>query len=430
MSVPLRFLSGGIDLNQGQLHRATLESVTSDPMSPTPVVGRIIFRTDFGGVIKIRRSTSWDVVWAGQMLSGTTGVIVGNPDVNTGQIALSLNLHSSHFAVSNNQISIANGAIHNALVRDDAGILFSKLQTVSPNRVLGRGSTSGPIQELPLLISSDSFAGASDMHIATSLATKNYVDGLISGLGRLLGNYDLTAIGTLSGTVASSGLNVTGTGTSFTTQLRVGNIIHIGGQNRVITAILSNTHLTVDTAFSPTINPGAGYTASLAFPTTTRAGDYWVVTAGGTLHGVTLNPGDMIIARQANPDNTNPLHYIFLESNRDAATTASLGLVRLATLDDIQGGTSGAIAITPDQFHTWRTSARIANITRYNLGDAVNSGINVTIPNSLTALIQVFDSATREVVYPRIIHVNATTVRFEFGFVPTVEQFYAIISTT
>ena len=43
----------------------------------------------------------------------------------------------------------------------------------------------------------------------------------------------------------------------------------------------------------------------------------------------------MIIARQANPDNTNPLHYIFLESNRDAATTAALGLVRLATLDDI-----------------------------------------------------------------------------------------------
>ena len=167
-----------------------------------------------------------------------------------------------------------------------------------------------------------------------------------------------------------------------------------------------------------------------AFPSTPKAGDYWFVSTPGTIHDVILSIGDLIIARQNNPVNTNPAHYTFTEANRDVATNSVLGLVRIATVQNIQEGALGPFAVTASILSDYRTSSRLAILTRYNLGDGTNTSIDINIGSSVNASIQVFDSATREVVYPRIIHVSNTTIRFEFGFVPTVSQFYAIVSTT
>jgi len=60
-----------------------------------------------------------------------------------------------------------------------------------------------------------------------------------------------------TGTISSSGTAVTGSGTSFTTQLRIGQCIIAGGQTRVITAITDNTNLTVGSAFSPDVSASA-----------------------------------------------------------------------------------------------------------------------------------------------------------------------------
>ena len=54
----------------------------------------------------------------------------------------------------------------------------------------------------------------------------------------------------LTGTVSSSGTTVTGSGTAFTSQLAVGDIIVSDGQTRRVTAIASATSLTTDAAFS------------------------------------------------------------------------------------------------------------------------------------------------------------------------------------
>ena len=64
------------------------------------------------------------------------------------------------------------------------------------------------------------------------------------------------------GTVSTSGTTVTGVGTSFTTALAVGNMINVGGQVRVITAIGSDTSLTVGNAFSPNLPAGTLYSYS------------------------------------------------------------------------------------------------------------------------------------------------------------------------
>ena len=64
------------------------------------------------------------------------------------------------------------------------------------------------------------------------------------------------------GTVSTSGTAVTGVGTSFLTNLALGNMINVGGQVRVITVIDSDTSLTVGNAFSPNLPAGTLYSYS------------------------------------------------------------------------------------------------------------------------------------------------------------------------
>ena len=80
-----------------------------------------------------------------------------------------------------------------------------------------------------------------------------------------------------AGTLTTSGANtVTGTGTSFTTQLQVGTTITSNsGQTRTVTGISSDTSLTVDTPFSPDLS-GSTFTYS------TWAGTGTLTTSGTT----------------------------------------------------------------------------------------------------------------------------------------------------
>ena len=64
---------------------------------------------------------------------------------------------------------------------------------------------------------------------------------------------------TVSGTLSSAGLNVTGSGTSFTIQLRQGDLIRANGQVRQIATISSNTTLTLLDAFVPGLAAGTTY---------------------------------------------------------------------------------------------------------------------------------------------------------------------------
>lgn len=56
------------------------------------------------------------------------------------------------------------------------------------------------------------------------------------------------------GTLSSSGLTVTGSGTAFQNELTLGSILTAGGQDRFIDSISSDTTLTVSEAFSPVLS--------------------------------------------------------------------------------------------------------------------------------------------------------------------------------
>lgn len=99
-------------------------------------------------------------------------------------------------------------------------------------------------------------------------------------------------------------------------------------------------------------------------------------------------------------------------------------------------GLTVVITGNPQQEYWWKDGISDAHLQlktggsapqRYNIGDGVNRTIDISIPASDNIVVQVYDTITRGVVYPDWIHLNNTTVRFVFEFVPTVNQFFAII---
>ncbi|HEY8210770.1 MAG TPA: hypothetical protein VIG99_24975, partial [Myxococcaceae bacterium] len=56
-----------------------------------------------------------------------------------------------------------------------------------------------------------------------------------------------------AGNISSSGTGVTGNGTSFTTAISAGDILTVGAQSVVVTAVPSDTTLTTQPAFNPAV---------------------------------------------------------------------------------------------------------------------------------------------------------------------------------
>lgn len=96
---------------------------------------------------------------------------------------------------------------------------------------------------------------------------------------------------TLTGRLASSGTAVTGTSTLFSTELIVGSIlVSEAGEQRQVTAIASNTALTIDSAFTTALGTLTAITGTSATSGTTT------VTGTGTLFLIEVSVGDVLQA--------------------------------------------------------------------------------------------------------------------------------------
>lgn len=190
---------------------------------------------------------------------------------------------------------LANNAVTTIKVTDK-NIIFAKIQDIPTMTVIGRVASGSGTASAITILNDPAMAGANGSTLATSGSIKAYVDGIIAGIGTLIGSFNASTSTTFPGTAS------------------------------------------------------------------TKKGDYWYVTVAGTVQGVSLNVGDVLIANVPNPSTTNPNDWIFLESNRDQATTTVLGMVMLATNAETQAGTNSTKAVTPAGL-----SARTATETRTGL---------------------------------------------------------------
>ncbi len=98
-----------------------------------------------------------------------------------------------------------------------------------------------------------------------------------------------------TGTITSSGANVSGVGTYFNSQIIAGDNIIAGGQAVVVTSVASNTSLTVNPPFSPNVTSSGftynGYFVNPVYDATPNGrsvgypGGMLAITSNGTTAG-------------------------------------------------------------------------------------------------------------------------------------------------
>lgn len=206
-----------------------------------------------------------------------TGKIANNA-VTTAKIADS-NVTTAKIADGNvTAVKLATDSVTTIKVVDK-NITFAKIQDIPTMTVIGRiAGGTGVSSAITVLTDLTGVISAHDT-LASAKAVKDYVDGVVGGLGSLKGGFDAA--------------NAT------------------------------------------------------TFPANSKKGDYWYCTsAKANLNGVALNVGDVLIANKDNASTTLPADWIFLEVNRDQATTSTLGVISLATQAEARAMSSTTKALT------------------------------------------------------------------------------------
>jgi len=389
-----------IDLLQNQIINVIIEKLSAHP--GTPGEGRIYYNTTDKNVYRYD-GTSWSSL-VGDITSVTAGAGLTGGGIG-GDVSLAVNVDNSTIEISSNVIRLK-----------DAGVTTAKLaaDSVTTIKITDKNITFAKIQDIPTMTLIGRTASGSGIPSAISILNEN---DLISN--------SQTSIPTQSSVKAYVD----------------GRVASIG-----------------------TLQGGLNASTATNFPSdsSTKKGDYWYVTNAGTIQGIVLNIGDVVIANQNNPTNTNPNHFVFLESNRDQASTTILGLVTLAANTEVQAGTDTSKVVTPAGL-----SARTATETRTglaeiatqtetdsgtddarivtplklktfydsksgayvaNIGNGTATSIAVTHSlNTLDVDVSVVRVSTGASVMVDIVRTSTTVVTLSFNTAPTTNQFRVLI---
>ena len=185
---------------------------------------------------------------------------------------------------------------------------------------------------------------------------------------------------TWQGTATTSGYTVTGSGTIFTTQARVGDVIMIAGQIRTVTVVNSDTSITVGTTVvlpSGTVTT-SGYSPSITVPSAIKV--IYSIQATQTQGYITniirgATNGVVSVTNNSNAI-TGVGTYFLSDATNSIATVAVQGSFAIDTLGNITG-TSGFGGVTSF------VSGQGGNNGLYP-GDCIAITINYTISGTPT----------------------------------------------
>jgi len=151
------------------------------------------------------------------------------------------------------------------------------------------------------------------------------------------------------------------------------------------------------------------------FPASSTKGDYWYVTVAGTIQGINLNIGDVIIAAIDAASTSNPANWIFLESNRE-----------IASQSDTNTGTNDSKIVTPLKLKTYldtRNGAYNANVGNASATSfALTHGLNTLDLQSV-----VYEVSTGKEVVADIEVTSTSVLTVSFAVAPSTNQFRVVI---
>lgn len=282
-----------LDMGQNQIIHLVIHGGPDFPVSPTPINGQLFFKTGANQGFYYFDNAAWRPVGditgvnatAGGGLTGGAAAGEVNLVVNTDGTTLEVNSGTNQVRIRAGGVA-ANELASGAVTTikiQDGAVTLGKIGSLGTMTLVGRVSAGTGAAEAISIINDGTLAAAAGNNIATAGAVKTYVDNRLSSLGSLVGAFNAS------------------TSTDFPT------------------------------------NPSGG----------TKQGDYWYVTVAGTVRGVPLNVGDVLMANKVNASVTLPADWIFIESNRDQATETVLGVIALATQAEVDAGSPGTKAVTP-----------------------------------------------------------------------------------
>lgn len=395
------FLNDG-NFNQNQIINVALHRASVAPSSP--VQGQIYYNTSTPeGIVYYWNGTSW-VSMAGDITEVIAGAgLTGGG--TSGSVTLDLNVDNATLEVVGDIVRIKDVGVTTPKIADGAVITA---------KILDKNILFGKIQDIPTMT-------------------------LIGRVAAGSGSASAIAILDESDMISNSPI-------SLATQ-------------RSIKAYVDNS-----IAGLGKLMGGFDANASTNFPSnaSTKKGDYWYVTVAGTVQGVVFNIGDVIIANQDAATNTNPNHFIFLETNRGQATTSVLGLVTLATSAEVIAGTDTQKVVTPATLAALTSTESRRGLIELATQAEVNTGTDVDRAVTPATLKAFFDSKAQayvanigngvatayaithnlnstdvDVTVFRVssgaqvivdnVRTNANTVTLTFSTAPTTNQFRVLI---
>jgi len=279
-----------IDLSQNQIVNVVVHKNGEFPLSPTPISGQIFYKTGANEGFYYYDGTTWRGVGDITSVNATNGGgLTGG--ANAGDVNLVVNTDNTTLEINSatNQVIIKDGGVSTVKLADNA---------VTTVKVSNNAITLAKIQQVPTM--------------------------------------------TLVGRVTA--------GTGNVEQVSIITATDLSGASNSNLATSQAVKTYIDNRFSGIGSLVDAYVPATNFPTNplgTKKGDYWYVTGSGTVQGVVLNNGDVIIANKDAASVTSSADWIFVESNRDQATTTVLGVIRLATQAEVNAGTVTNAAVAP-----------------------------------------------------------------------------------
>lgn len=164
-----------------------------------------------------------------------------------------------------------------------------------------------------------------------------------------------------------------------------------------------------------------------------NAGVKYVVTGAGLVggnSGVTVNIGDVIFCRQTTVSGdhaTVGANFFILESNRDAATQTTAGVIRVATQNEVLNDSSALVAVTPSTL-----AAKLAAFTANSFGTLIgnNSATTFTIAHNLNSaypVVAVYEATGKNLVIADVQIIDSNNVRVTFTTAPATNSFFVKI---
>lgn len=287
MAVPVY---DSLDFSQNQIINVVVHKGSSFPLSPTPISGQIFYKTGANEGFYFYDGVAWRGV----------GDITSVNSINGGGLTGGANSGDVNLVVNTDNVTLEVNSATNQVIIKDGGVSTAKLgdNAVTTIKVNNNAITFEKIQQI---------------------STMTLVGRVTAGAG------NVEAISIIAATDLSGASN-TNIATTQAVKTYIDN--RLSGIGSLVGAYIPATDFPIN-------------------PLGTKKGDYWYVTGSGTVQGVALNNGDVIIANVNNASATSANDWIFVESNRDQATTTVLGVIRLATQAEVNAGTVTNAAVVP-----------------------------------------------------------------------------------